>query len=79
MDYKSSGVDIEAGRDFVEKIKKKAPTIGGFNGMMKVPSRYKNPVLVSGTDGVGTKINICLLYTSPSPRDATLSRMPSSA
>ena len=58
MDYKSSGVDIEAGRDFVEKIKKKAPTIGGFNGMMKVPSRYKNPVLVSGTDGVGTKMNI---------------------
>ena len=58
MDYKSSGVDIEAGRDFVEKLKKKAPTIGGFNGMMKVPSRYKNPVLVSGTDGVGTKINI---------------------
>ena len=58
MDYKSSGVDIEAGNAFVEKIKKKAPTIGGFNGMMKVPSRYKNPVLVSGTDGVGTKINI---------------------
>ena len=59
MDYKSSGVDIEAGRDFVEKLKKKAPTIGGFNGMMKIPSRYKNPVLVSGTDGVGTKINLC--------------------
>jgi len=59
MDYKSSGVDIEAGRDFVEKIKKKAPTIGGFNGLMKIPSRYKNPVLVSGTDGVGTKINLC--------------------
>ena len=58
MNYKDSGVDIEAGRDFVEKIKKKAPTIGGFNGMMKIPSRYKNPVLVSGTDGVGTKINI---------------------
>ena len=59
MDYKSSGVDIEAGNAFVEKIKKKAPTIGGFNGMMKVPSRYKNPVLVSGADGVGTKINLC--------------------
>jgi len=59
MNYKDSGVDIEAGRDFVEKIKKKSPTIGGFNGMMKVPSRYKNPVLVSGTDGVGTKINLC--------------------
>ena len=58
MDYKSSGVDIEAGNNFVEKIKEKAPTIGGFNGMMKVPSRYKNPVLVSGADGVGTKINI---------------------
>ena len=58
MNYKDSGVDIEAGRDFVEKIKKKAPTIGGFNGMMKIPSRYKNPVLVSGTDGIGTKINI---------------------
>ena len=58
MDYKSSGVDIEAGNAFVEKIKEKAPTIGGFNGMIKVPSRYKNPVLVSGADGVGTKINI---------------------
>ena len=52
-------VDIEAGNEFVEKIKKKAPTIGGFNGMMKVPLRYKNPVLVSGADGVGTKINLC--------------------
>ena len=52
-------VDIEAGNEFVEKIKKKAPTIGGFNSMMKVPSRYKNPVLVSGADGVGTKINLC--------------------
>ena len=61
MNYKDSGVDIEAGRDFVEKIKKKAPTIGGFNGMMKVPSRYKNPVLVSGADGVGTKINIACI------------------
>jgi len=59
VNYKDSGVDIEAGNAFVEKIKKKAPTIGGFNGMMKVPSRYKNPVLVSGTDGVGTKINLC--------------------
>ena len=58
MDYKSSGVDIEAGNAFVVKIKEKAPTIGGFNGMMKVPSKYKNPVLVSGADGVGTKINI---------------------
>ena len=64
MDYKSSGVDIEAGNAFVEKIKKKAPTIGGFNGMMKVPSRYKNPVLVSGADGVGTKINLCRIFNN---------------
>ena len=59
MDYKSSGVDIEAGNAFVENIKEKVPTIGGFNGMMRVPDNYQEPVLVSGTDGVGTKINIC--------------------
>ena len=59
MDYKSSGVDIEAGNAFVERLKEKAPTIGGFNGMFKVPRGYEEPVLVSGTDGVGTKINIC--------------------
>ena len=58
MDYKTSGVDIEAGNAFVERLKEKAPTIGGFNGMFKVPSGYEKPVLVSGADGVGTKINI---------------------
>ena len=58
MDYKSSGVDIEAGNAFVERLKEKAPTIGGFNGMLRVPLGYEKPVLVSGTDGVGTKINI---------------------
>ena len=51
-------VDIEAGNAFVERLKVKAPKIGGFNGMVKVPSGYEKPVLVSGTDGVGTKINI---------------------
>jgi len=59
MDYKTSGVDIEAGNAFVETLKEKAPTIGGFNGMFEVPRGYEEPVLVSGTDGVGTKINIC--------------------
>ena len=59
MDYKSSGVDIEAGNAFVEALKIKAPSIGGFNGMFKVPRGYEEPVLVAGTDGVGTKINIC--------------------
>ena len=38
MNYKDSGVDIEAGRQFVEKLKEKAPNIGGFNGMFKIPS-----------------------------------------
>ena len=58
MDYKSSGVDIDAGNAFVERLKEKAPTIGGFGGMFKVPRGYEEPILVSGTDGVGTKINI---------------------
>ena len=58
MNYKDAGVDIEAGNAFVEKIKKIVPTIGGFNGMMRIPKGYANPVLISGTDGVGTKINI---------------------
>ena len=59
MDYKTSGVDIIKGRSFVEYIKALAPNIGGFSGRMEIPSHYKNPVLVSGADGVGTKINIC--------------------
>ena len=61
MDYKSSGVDIEAGNAFVERLKNKAPTIGGFGGMYKVPRGYEEPILVSGTDGVGTKINMCMV------------------
>ena len=59
MDYKTSGVDIIKGRSFVEYLKVLAPKIGGFSGMMEVPSGYEKPVLVSGADGVGTKMNIC--------------------
>ena len=59
MNYKDAGVDIKAGNAFVERLKEKAPTIGGFNGRLRVPSGYEKPVLVSGADGVGTKINIC--------------------
>ena len=59
MNYKDSGVDIEAGNAFVQRLKDKAPSIGGFGGMFKVPRGYEEPILVSGTDGVGTKINIC--------------------
>ena len=59
MNYKDSGVDIEAGNVFVQRLKEKAPSIGGFGGMFKVPRGYEEPILVSGTDGVGTKLNIC--------------------
>ena len=62
MDYKSSGVDIEAGNAFVERLKEKAPGIGGFGGMFKVPTVYEKPILVSGADGVGTKINIARVF-----------------
>ena len=62
MNYKEAGVDIEAGNAFVEKLKQKAPSIGGFGGMFKVPDGYSEPVLVSGTDGVGTKINIARVF-----------------
>ena len=62
MDYKTSGVDIEAGNAFVERLKKQAPAIGGFGGMFEVPRGYEEPVLVSGADGVGTKINMCRVF-----------------
>ena len=52
-------VDIDAGNDLIERLKEKAPSIGGFNGLFEIPSGYEKPVLVSGADGVGTKINIC--------------------
>ena len=57
--YKTSGVDIEAGNAFIDRLKLKVPTIGGFGGMYKVPRGYEEPILVSGSDGVGTKICIC--------------------
>ena len=56
-------VDIEAGNAFVERLKLKAPGIGGFSGMFEVPSGYKEPVLVSGADGVGTKMNIAKVFS----------------
>ena len=59
MDYKTSGVDIIKGRSFVDISKHWHLTLVGFNGMMEIPSGYEKPVLVSGADGVGTKINIC--------------------
>jgi len=71
MTYKDSGVDIDAGNTFVKMIKPlvKATTrpevmadIGGFGGLFSLnSSKYKNPVLVSGTDGVGTKLKIAFM------------------
>ena len=62
MNYKDAGVDLELGRSFVEKLKNIVPTIGGFNGMMKIPDEYEKPLLVSSTDGVGTKLNIARIF-----------------
>ncbi len=67
MDYKEAGVDVEAGRSFVTQIRQdvdstKRPGVlgglGGFGGYFQMPSGYQEPVLVSGTDGVGTKLKI---------------------
>ena len=67
LDYKSSGVDVEAGyqlvnsiKPFVEKTKRKEimSGLGSFSAMSKLPSNIKDPVLVTCTDGVGTKIEI---------------------
>ena len=59
LDYKTAGVDIDAGNKFVEDLKNKVPALGGFGGMIKVPVGYEEPILVSGADGVGTKLSIC--------------------
>ena len=76
MDYKTAGVDIEAGRSFVDQIKDTVKSthrpevmggFGGFNGMMRIPEGYEKPVLVSGTDGVGTKIHVAELNAIGNP------------
>ncbi|WP_163328112.1 phosphoribosylformylglycinamidine cyclo-ligase [Desulfurobacterium thermolithotrophum] len=67
LTYKDAGVDIEAGEKLVDKIKPFAKKtfdenvlagIGGFGAGYKIPKGYKEPVLVSGTDGVGTKLKV---------------------
>ena len=73
MDYKTAGVDIEAADAFVGSISERVKSthrpevlgrFGGFNGMTKLPTGYEKPVLVSGADGVGTKLNLALLNNS---------------
>jgi len=67
LTYRDAGVDIQAGDALVERIKPLAKRtmregvlggIGGFGALFEVPKRYREPVLVSGTDGVGTKLRL---------------------
>jgi phosphoribosylformylglycinamidine cyclo-ligase len=67
MDYKSAGVDIEAGYALVARIRQAVARtrrdgvlggLGGFGGLFEIPAGYRRPVLVSGTDGVGTKLKL---------------------
>ena len=67
LSYRDAGVDIDAGDELVERIKPFARKtlregvlsgLGGFGALFEVPKRYREPVLVSGTDGVGTKLKL---------------------
>ncbi len=67
MTYRDAGVDIEAGEELVERIKPLAQStrsehvlgsLGGFAGLCSIPSDIEDPILVSGTDGVGTKLKL---------------------
>jgi phosphoribosylformylglycinamidine cyclo-ligase len=69
LTYRDAGVDIDAGNALVERIKPLAGktrrpevmgSIGGFGGLFALPTRYREPVLVSGTDGVGTKLRLAI-------------------
>lgn len=69
LSYKDAGVDIDAGNALVERIKSvvketKRPEVigglGGFGALCAIPQKYKEPILVSGTDGVGTKLRLAM-------------------
>ena len=71
LTYRKSGVDIDAGQELVRRIAPAArrthgPEIlsglGGFAALASLPDRYRNPVLVTGTDGVGTKLKLAMQY-----------------
>src|SRR6185312_15394764 len=67
LSYRAAGVDIDAGNEVVERIKPLVKRtyrpevmagLGGFGALFELAGRYKEPVLVSGTDGVGTKLKL---------------------
>nr|WP_223157885.1 phosphoribosylformylglycinamidine cyclo-ligase [Tolumonas osonensis] len=69
MSYKDAGVDIDAGNALVERIKGVAKRtrrpevmggLGGFGALCRIPAGYREPILVSGTDGVGTKLRLAI-------------------
>lgn len=69
LSYKDAGVDIDAGNELVNRIKSvvketKRPEVmgglGGFGALCAIPQKYKEPILVSGTDGVGTKLRLAM-------------------
>ena len=71
LSYRDAGVDIDAGDALVEAIKPFARRtlrpevlagIGGFGALCRVPRKYRQPVLVSGTDGVGTKLKLAFAF-----------------
>jgi phosphoribosylformylglycinamidine cyclo-ligase len=69
LSYKDAGVDIDAGNQLVDRIKSVSKRtarpevkggLGGFGALCSIPTKYKQPLLVSGTDGVGTKLRLAM-------------------
>ena len=70
LSYKDAGVDIDAGEALVQRIKSVARAtsrpevvggLGGFGALCRIPQGYTSPLLVSGTDGVGTKLKLAMM------------------